>query len=1054
MSNIGATGPTGESGPEGYTGPTGPQGPIGGQGPTGLNGNQYTGPTGPAGENGLQGDDGTTGEQGPTGSSLWTQQGASTISYTDGNVGIGTNEPIYTLDVSGSINVSDTIYTNSLQTNVFTSSGPFGIGIEPTNDLDVSGSVRVSNFVGIGMTNPQYSLDVSGNMNISGILSTKSFNQDLVPVTVVDDTITLDYTLGNTFYLLFPPTNDFSCSVINIPTNANGIINMTLISDTTVNKVYSSTVYVSDSGTQGNSVVPSFNDNPYPLFIPSTDVMKQTFQIINDGSGTVFQVLSDLISYDYGIRSIFGPVGPTGQQGPTGAQGAQGIQGPTGPSGDPVLEPIVTGIQSDITALDFSMNIVETSLLNKQNIIDVTHKLDISYINLAGSSLQNIDISGSLSASLTSLQNSVQGINTEITGINSAISTLQSADIIHQGLLEDHLSAIQLLQSEKQAVIDASNRLLSNYVSVGGNTLTTTLTVIDTSLNNLSVVKQNTINSENKLGYTYIDFSGSALVNVDITSPLQSQLTNINSAISTLQNLADGDTTTFISIENHFDIIDASFAFKQDKLENETGKRLDALYIGTGEVSNTKFNYLKNVTADIQTQIDGLTDGSGVGSVASIDYNSGTLTTTISDNTVLTNLAFSGDNSVQTTAYTSSKDNKLTNVVSDMSNILLNVSGHTTSIGSIITDISDLHVTVSGKQNTIDASNQILSSGVNYSASHLRFVDEGITQNLSTTVSSINSSIASLQSSDTTQTNSISSLSSSVSTLQTSKQDVINSSNKLAASLISYGVGSDTVSSILDSINTSLSTKANSTGATLTNTTFSGTVTGLTKTNVGLGNVDNTTDASKPVSTAQQTALNLKADLSGGATFTGILNSNSNIQLVGTAKLKYPVGISGQALISDNNGLLSLQSPFITVPSDLGTSTYVNGSSNYYGTSDSGVTKVGTSITLSPGIWIVNYRSISATGAATAVTVTRMNAWIADSNTAPMTGSTALSITTWSGSYTTSATLAAPIFLMPLSTEIAKVTTTTTYYFLSSITWTPTTTTLYGGHRLYAFKIA
>lgn len=47
-------------------------------------------------------------------------------------------------------------------------------------------------------------------------------------------------------------------------------------------------------------------------------------------------------------------------------------------------------------------------------------------------------------------------------------------------------------------------------------------------------------------------------------------------------------------------------------------------------------------------------------------------------------------------------------------------------------------------------------------------------------------------------------------------------------------------------------------------------VTGLSgvKADVGLGNVDNTSDANKPVSTAQQTALNLKANLSG-ATFTG-----------------------------------------------------------------------------------------------------------------------------------------------------------------------------------------
>lgn len=41
----------------------------------------------------------------------------------------------------------------------------------------------------------------------------------------------------------------------------------------------------------------------------------------------------------------------------------------------------------------------------------------------------------------------------------------------------------------------------------------------------------------------------------------------------------------------------------------------------------------------------------------------------------------------------------------------------------------------------------------------------------------------------------------------------------------------------------------------------------ITKANVGLGNVDNTSDENKPVSTATQTALNLKADLTAIADF-------------------------------------------------------------------------------------------------------------------------------------------------------------------------------------------
>ena len=54
----------------------------------------------------------------------------------------------------------------------------------------------------------------------------------------------------------------------------------------------------------------------------------------------------------------------------------------------------------------------------------------------------------------------------------------------------------------------------------------------------------------------------------------------------------------------------------------------------------------------------------------------------------------------------------------------------------------------------------------------------------------------------------------------------------------------------------------------LASPTFTGTVSGITKSMVGLGNVDNTTDANKPVSTATQTALDLKSPLAS-PTFTG-----------------------------------------------------------------------------------------------------------------------------------------------------------------------------------------
>lgn len=51
--------------------------------------------------------------------------------------------------------------------------------------------------------------------------------------------------------------------------------------------------------------------------------------------------------------------------------------------------------------------------------------------------------------------------------------------------------------------------------------------------------------------------------------------------------------------------------------------------------------------------------------------------------------------------------------------------------------------------------------------------------------------------------------------------------------------------------------------APIDNPVFTGTVAGISKTMVGLGNVDNTSDVSKPVSTAQAAALALKADAAG-----------------------------------------------------------------------------------------------------------------------------------------------------------------------------------------------
>jgi microcystin-dependent protein len=77
--------------------------------------------------------------------------------------------------------------------------------------------------------------------------------------------------------------------------------------------------------------------------------------------------------------------------------------------------------------------------------------------------------------------------------------------------------------------------------------------------------------------------------------------------------------------------------------------------------------------------------------------------------------------------------------------------------------------------------------------------------------------------------------------------------------------------------------------ANIANPTFSGTVGGITKSMVGLGNVINTSDADKPVSTATQTALNLKANLAS-PNFSGNVALPSTTTVGGTTISFVPAG--------------------------------------------------------------------------------------------------------------------------------------------------------------------
>lgn len=118
--------------------------------------------------------------------------------------------------------------------------------------------------------------------------------------------------------------------------------------------------------------------------------------------------------------------------------------------------------------------------------------------------------------------------------------------------------------------------------------------------------------------------------------------------------------------------------------------------------------------------------------------------------------------------------------------------------------------------------------------------------------------------------------------------DVATSGSKNDIGLGSVDNTSDASKPVSTATATALAGKASLSGA-----TFTGPVNGITKTMVGLGSVDNTSDAAKPVSAPQQVALNSKLNvanpsstgtwahnggplsLSSGTSFWGIFRSDS-----------------------------------------------------------------------------------------------------------------------------------------------------------------------------------
>ena len=148
--------------------------------------------------------------------------------------------------------------------------------------------------------------------------------------------------------------------------------------------------------------------------------------------------------------------------------------------------------------------------------------------------------------------------------------------------------------------------------------------------------------------------------------------------------------------------------------------------------------------------------------------------------------------------------------------------------------------------------------------------------------------------------------------LDTTYASTLSQANQYTNSAIQNITGFETTASTntkLEQLQLQINQKAN-----INNASFTGIVSGITKNMVGLSAVDNTTDLNKPISTATQSALNLKANInnptfSGLASFTGLVSGISK-SMVGlgnvnnTADLNKPISNATQTALNAKSNVI------------------------------------------------------------------------------------------------------------------------------------------------------
>jgi hypothetical protein len=281
-------------------------------------------------------------------------------------------------------------------------------------------------------------------------------------------------------------------------------------------------------------------------------------------------------------------------------------------------------------------------------------------------------------------------------------------------------------------------------------------------------------------------------------------------------------------------------------------------------VTDTEIGYLDGVASAIQTQIDAKATPANITSAVSSHANTSLNIHGIADTSLLATMLYAdtavSNHSADTTNVHGISDFADLSTKSYTNNAVLDHSNDSTNIHGIVdtaelatkafaaellTQSTKTNITITGDKNglTITAENGVADSttdNLTEGSNNKYFTDERAQDAIGNNVGT------GLSYNDATGAISV-----NTTAIQAKVANV-----------------DDTEIGYLDGVTSAIQTQID-TKAAIVSPTFSGTVSGITKTMVGLGSVDNTADTAKPVSTAQQAALDLKANLASPS-LTGV----------------------------------------------------------------------------------------------------------------------------------------------------------------------------------------